>query len=89
MATPLTLKLAPKYCLDYRGYEEKRAAELIDLYSGGRDEVSKEEVAFLGKEADNLLSKPDETIDSLIKKHELEDVRNISPISRGGRRIRR
>ena len=89
MATPLTLKLASKYCLDYRGYEEKRAAGLIDLYSGGRDEVSKDDIAFLGKEADNLLSKPDETIDCLVKKHDLEDVRNISPVSRGGRRIRR
>ena len=89
VATPLTLKLAPKYSLDYRGYEEKRAAGLIDLYSGGRDEVSKDDVTFLGKEADNLLSKPDETIDYLVKKHDLEDVRNISPVSRGGRRIRR
>ena len=88
-ATPLTLKLASKYALNYRGYEEKRAAKTIELVSGGRDEVSDEDLAVLGKEADGFLSNPLDSVDYLIKKHDLEDVRNMPEISRGPRRKHR
>ena len=84
-ASPLTRKLAPKYCLEYRSRAEKQTAHNIEFGSGYRDTVSDEDMALLGHEADKLLENPLKSIDYLIKKYDLEDVRDVPEISRGPR----
>lgn len=88
-ASPLTRKLAPKYCLEYRSRTEKQTAHNIEFGSGYRDTVSDEDMVLLGNEADKLLENPLKSVDYLIKKHNLEDIRDVPKISRGprGRRL--
>lgn len=88
-ASPLTRKLAPKYCLEYRSRAEKQTAHNIEFGSGYRDTVSDEDMALLGSEADKLLENPLKSVDYLIKKHDLEDIRDVPEISRGPRGRRR